>query len=469
MGNLLAWVLVVGGAIAAATAGITAALWVQYFILRRWRARVRLPDPVAYADVPSFRCDQEIIMRIHSTKPVRIVFHRCGATEFAAVHTMEAQASLQSRVMDRWRGFNWKPSATLAPNTLAPGLYRADIEHREDPASKWSMLLIVRHTTVQPVVVVASTNTWNAYNDFGGLSNYADRATPQPLKALRALLMYFDVKVRIGDKHWLTAVPLPERRPNGALHADLKADPREPSHLGRAEAALIRFLEREGVDHTIISDRDFAYELCPSRVRLVIFNTHSEYWSEEMLGRLNEFINRGISVVFLSGNNMYRKVQFLETGSSVISWMTPPEEVVPLIGSYYDAYGYKTYDAYRVADASHWCFEGISVEDGSEFGHGNANRRGASGWETDKIRTGAKGFHVVAVGKNSEGPAFMVCRDSEASFVFTVGSVSFTPCLDDDPVIQKLVLNLVRRGLAAGVETNLEQVEGRMNRHGAVR
>ncbi len=461
MGNLLAWLLVIGGIIAAVTAGITTTLWIQYFILRRWRARVRLPDPVAYTDVPSYRCDKEIILRIHSSKPVRILFNRCGAREFSAVHTMEAQPSLQSRVMDRWLGFDWKPSAVLAPNTLAPGLYRIDIEHREDPARKWSMLLIVKQAVPHAVVVVASTNTWNAYNDFGGLSNYADRATPQPLKAIRALMMYFDLRVRIGDKHWLTAVPLPERRPNRAIHADLIADPRESSHLARGEAALIRFLETEGIAYTVVSDRDFGYELSAYQVRLIIFNTHSEYWSEEMLGRLNEFIDRGISVAFISGNNMYRKVQFLQTAISVIEWMTPPEQVVPLIGTYYDAYGYKTFDAYQVVDASHWCFEGIPVEEGSEFGHGNTSRRGASGWETDKIRTGTHGFRVVAVGKNSEGPAFMVCRDLQDSFVFAVGSVSFTPCLDDDPVIRKLMCNLVRRALAARL--NLQEAEERIN------
>ncbi len=86
MGNSLAWMLVIGGIIAAVTAGITTALWIQYFILRRWRARVRLPDPVAYTDVPSYRCDKEIILRIHSSKPIRILFNRCGAREFSAAN-----------------------------------------------------------------------------------------------------------------------------------------------------------------------------------------------------------------------------------------------------------------------------------------------------------------------------------------------------------------------------------------------
>jgi hypothetical protein len=268
-------------------------------------------------------------------------------------------------------------------------------------------------------------------------------------------MMYFNVRIRIGERHWLAAVPLPERRPNSRVHRDLVDDSGGPSHLAREEAALIRFLERESVAYTVISDRDFAYNMTTSQARLVIFNTHSEYWSEEMFGRLDEVIQQGISVAFLSGNNMYRKVQFMKTAISVIDRRTPQEHVVPFTGTYYDPYGHVTYDTYRVTEASHWCFEGLPVRQGSEFGQGNAKRPAASGYETDKIRTSGKGFRVVAVGNNQEGPAFMVCRDLlGGGFVFTASSVSFAPCIDDDSVIQKLVLNLIRRALTVSNGSN---------------
>ena len=105
----------------------------------------------------------------------------------------------------------------------------------------------------------------------------------------------------------------------------------------------------------------------------------------------------------------------------MIDMMIPRDQVVPLIGTYSDAYGWLTFAAYRVTDPDHWCFEGLDVEAGSEFGHGTADRPGASGRETDKIRPGSTGFRVVAVGKNRGGPAFMVCRDiSGGGFVFNV-------------------------------------------------
>ena len=411
-----------------------------------------LPDPVAYTDAPSFRCDQEIVLRIHSSKPVRARFRRCADTGLTTAYTVEAAASLQPRTMHRWRGFEWKASVVLPSNTLMPGYYQVDVEHQDDDSRKWCMCVLVRHVSTRAVVVVASTNTWNAYNDFGGLSNYLDRATPLPLKLVQRLMKNLNMRLRISSRHWIPAVPLPERRPNARIHRDLVEDPGAAIRSCRAEAVLIRLLEREAIPFTVVSDRDFAYEISISQTGLVIFTAHSEYWSEEMIGRLAESIDRGISVVFLSGNNMYQKVQFLDGGLSVIRTMIPQSEVVPLIGTYSDAYGFNTYDAYRVTDATHWCFDGLGVQEASEFGHGD--RRGASGGETDKIRPGGEGFRVVAVGKNNEGPAFMVCRDLPGGgFVFNVSSVSFTQCLGEDGFIRRLVLNLLRRAVALAVCT----------------
>ncbi|MGH9689158.1 MAG: N,N-dimethylformamidase beta subunit family domain-containing protein, partial [Candidatus Acidiferrales bacterium] len=370
MADVVAWALV----IAIALGGIAGAEWVQLFARRRWHVRVKLPDPVAYTDAPSFFADSEIAIRIHSSKPVRVRWSRCGQEKFELVKELNASASPQSRSMDRWHGFDWAPSAVLLANSLEPGYYRVDIEHQDDASRQWCMAVIVRDRASQPVLVVASTNTWNAYNDFGGLSNYKDHSTPQPLKLIRSLAIHLNLKIRIAERHWLLAVPLPERRPNAPVHRDLRDPSGAPSHLAREEAALIRFLEREAVAYSVISDRDFALDPNASQTRLIIFNTHSEYWSEEMIGRVEEFIQRGTSVAFLSGNNMYRKVQFLDKAIVVTDQLTPPEQVVPLIGSYYDPLGYRTFAAYRIADAGHWCWEGLSVQNGSEFGEGNARR-----------------------------------------------------------------------------------------------
>ena len=432
--------------------------YVQLFLRRRWRRHVRLPDPSAFTD-SSVRADQAIAIYVHSSKPVRITFSRCAKDGFAASLTVDAATSVQSRIMDVWKGFHWRPSATLPGNSLAPGFYRVDVEHQEDRGAIWHSCLLVKDVRPTPVVVIASTNTWNAYNAFGGLSNYRDGITPFPLRLMWLALRLLNTKIRVADRHWIPAVPLSERRPNAAIHQDFASESGTFSHLARAESALIRCLEQDGIAYSVASDRDFASSTALAHTRLLIFNTHSEYWSDEMIGRLAEACSRGISILFLSGNNMYRKVQLLADAIVVIDFRTSQSLVSPLLGASYDSCGYQTYEGYRAVDPHHWSLAGIGLGGDGEFGNATAERPGASGYETDKLRPESDGFRVVAIGKNPEGPAYMVVRDlPNGGFIFNVGSVGFAARLEDDPVIRALVRGLVRRALATQDERELRSV-----------
>jgi hypothetical protein len=69
----------------------------------------------------------------------------------------------------------------------------------------------------------------------------------------------------------------------------------------RWEWALLRFLEAHGVDYGVFSDKDLAFSETTRRADMMVFNTHSEYWSEEMIGRLGQYLRGGGKVAFLSG------------------------------------------------------------------------------------------------------------------------------------------------------------------------
>jgi hypothetical protein len=77
-------------------------------------------------------------------------------------------------------------------------------------------------------------------------------------------------------------------------------------------------------------------------------------------------------------------------------------------------------------------------------------RIGASGWETDKLTAWSDRFELLAMGENAEGPAAMVFGDTPAGgWVFNAASVSFTSLIGVDPVIDRLVLNLVADAAAS--------------------
>src|SRR5690606_31819299 len=121
------------------------------------------------------------------------------------------------------------------------------------------------------------------------------------------------------------------------------------SHLAKALWPLLAKLEREGVDVGLFSDHDLAFDHRPTRADLVVFAPHSEYWSEEMIGRLVAYLHTSGKVAFLSGNNLYRRVRFFEGALGVVDQRVAAATVAPLLGVAYDAGGYESYGGYRIA------------------------------------------------------------------------------------------------------------------------
>jgi hypothetical protein len=217
---------------------------------------------------------------------------------------------------------------------------------------------------------------------------------------------------------------------------------------------LIRLLERSRVDYELLTDHDFALgrDYCTA-YNTLIFNTHSEYWSKEMIGRLAQCIELGVAVAFLSGNNMYRRIKYIEHGCVVDDQTIDVERVAGLIGAGYDPLGDNTFAGYVTLAPDHWLFENAELAVGDRFGAGDQssmNARGASGFETDKIFSTSKLFTLLAVGENLEGPAYMVCRDTPSGgWIFNAASVAFTSRIGHDTVIDRMVHNLVRSALSA--------------------
>ena len=103
-----------------------------------------------------------------------------------------------------------------------------------------------------PIAVLASNITWNAYNNFGGRSNYInpDRLPPTPTVNARLELKRYtdpDAMTYEGDDY----APLSFERPEPINHIDLGTaltDPiegRAACHIAPAEWRLLGWLERE--------------------------------------------------------------------------------------------------------------------------------------------------------------------------------------------------------------------------------
>ncbi|MPY95988.1 MAG: hypothetical protein GEV08_23905 [Acidimicrobiia bacterium] len=452
-----AWAM---GSAAAAATGLVGYQALRLDVRRQWARAIELPPLAAYVEAPSVVEGDPVPVRVHSTAPYRARLDRLGHGVQDTGWRAEGGACPQAPRYDHWRGCQWPVDLVVDAPGLRSGLHVLTLDQTGDPRQRFRLPLVVTPREPRRVAVVASTNTWQAYNPFGGFSNYLDTASPHPWRYVKAALQVLNAHVVVGDRHTVPAAPLPLCRPNLALDADLadlEASPvADGSHLVKALWPLLAKLERDSVDAGLFSDHDFAFDHRPTSAELVVFAPHSEYWAEEMVGRLQAYLHTEGKVAFLSGNNMYRRVRFDERALGVVDQRVDGAAVAALLGVAYDAAGYQSYGGYRVAASDHPFLRGLGVKDGDVIGWVPPSEAptsplagfGASGWETDKLHSASGELTVLAVGTNASGPAFMVAKPTPGGgWLFNAGSVAFLPWIAVDPVLEGLVSRLVELAL----------------------
>ncbi len=434
-----------GPVAALSTLGLTGFQMLTSQLLRRWSTDLKLAQPCFFTVGTSVVAGQPLRLAIHAPQGGRLTVARLSERVDQPVADLEIEPISQSGQYDHWNGLEWSEQAVETAHDWQPGLYLVELSSGADI---YRQAVAISSPKPQPINVVLATNTWNAYNAFGGLSNYTDTASPWPLRGANRVAKVMAWRLRVGDRKSIPAVPLPDRRPNDRINtdlADIYADPvSDFSHLVRAEWALLRFLDAQGHSYNVFSERDFAYKSGPSSGDLAIFAAHSEYWSAEMMGRFDSYVTGGGKALFVSGNNWYRGVKLLANGLEVVDQRVDDNLIARYLGSGYTGEGYKTSAPYEVADSSHTLFDGLSVSNGDVFG-GEPGGAGASGHETDKINLGSGQVDVIAVGQNREGPAFLTWKqNTSGGWVCNFGSVAAAPWLERCEVMGGIANNAIR-------------------------
>jgi len=215
------------------------------------------------------------------------------------------------------------------------------------------------------ILLQLSTNTYNAYNNWGGFSLYA----------------YNGLANVQGHRVSFLRPPA--------------------SQYGQWEQAFVAWAEANGysLDYAANSDLEFHPDELKA-YKLVLSVGHDEYWSAPMRDHLEAFIKAGGHVAFFSGNTCCWQVRSEDAGSSLVSWkqrlvMDPvfpsgdhkllstlwshhlvarPENQLTgvgfLFGGYHRSHG-QFMDgkaAFTVHRPEHWLFEGTGVKQGDEFG-----------------------------------------------------------------------------------------------------
>ena len=144
------------------------------------------------------------------------------------------------------------------------------------------------------VAVLAANINWNAYNNFGGRSNYihADGFVPTPTVNAR-----YELKRYTDKRHLLFSKPdyppLSFDRPeplNFIPENDRITDPiegRSACHVAPAEWRTVGWLEREGYAYDLYAETQLdSGVLDLDQYKVLIISAHPEYWSAKMYYRL---------------------------------------------------------------------------------------------------------------------------------------------------------------------------------------
>ncbi len=159
--------------------------------------------------------------------------------------------------------------------------------------------LIIREARLRPaaILVQAATNTWQAYNDWGGRSLYSNR-----MSGVGANHVSFDRPYVYGEH-------------------DL---------FDSGDIQLVRFLEREGYDVSYTTnvdiDRD-PVELL--RHRLFVSAGHDEYWSKGIRDALEAALSAGTNLAFTGGNVGYWQIRYEDNRRTLVEYRDPARDPEP--------------------------------------------------------------------------------------------------------------------------------------------
>ncbi len=427
--------------------------------------------------------------RVHSVHPYRLSLYRYGLQkEFIRLigwyDAHGARTVMQitpdgdySQTGVDWNRIGWG-SLHHTQYLTAPsrsGLYylHAETDRGEFFAFPW---IVAPPQPTAKVAVLCATNTWNAYNRFGGRSNYVNA---RHLPATPTVNSRQDLQRYQGGTYDEWAFPDSEYqplsfdRPEPANHIPKTTqvtDPiegRDACHLAPAEWRLLAWLEREGYAYDLYSEaqlHDGTLNL--ETYKVLLLPPHPEYWSRQMFERVQQWVDSGGRLMYLGGNGLNCEVEFTSENALVFRSQMPQADEeyesrlhrrvaneASLLGVRFTEAGIMTAAPYAVHNANHWCFEGTGLMNGDTFGEHSLHERipgGASGHETDKRSPlSPPQTALLARGLNpEEGGAEMVFYELESGgSVFSVGSITYCASLLVDEHTSQITRNVLERFL----------------------
>lgn len=415
-----------------------------------------------YADRTSVAPGQSIVFHIASTvSPFSLEIYNL-ARPAEILTTLTGLTSQARDCTGMWEsGCGWPVTTTFTiPAGWPSGYYAAQFP---TGLGRRFITFIVRAAApgvTSPIVVIAPTHTWQAYNNFGGKSLYDSSSTDGQRAHVVSQLRPFTAHGGLG------------RYPDW-------------------ESALVDWMATENRPFDLISDDDLENPEILDDYRLALLVGHSEYWTLEARQTLERFSSAGGHVAVFAGNSMWWQVRY-DTSSRQITcyksaaldpltgvddarvttnfWEHPVRNPESLIlgasfrNSYYanthpDLYDYtplpvEQREPFTVRDAGHWVFAATGLSNGGTFG------RASAGTEVDGVTFNAIGSELVPDGSDGAPLDFDILAtlpadqgygtigmytNASGGAVFNAGTRDWTRGLPGDAAVQQITRNVLDR------------------------
>lgn len=388
-------------------------------------------------------------------------------------------------------GVDWKDGIRFQTPGES-GLYVVRVKNQSGEEITFPVVVYPKSPKAK-VAILTSSITWNAYNNFGGRSNYvlASGLPNKPLLSRRLDLPRYQDEFSGEHDSWSTRdyPALSFKRPEPAnqlpldenIHDDIPS--RDACGLADAEWRTLGWLESKKIEFDLYSEVQLHIDEIPlDSYKVLVLNCHPEYWSRKMFDTLKNWVfQKGGRLIYLGGNGINCEVRFNEEGAVIIEngdysqyfengvfrcfcqmpcddqyrsrFTTSYMPESSLLGISYTRSGLMTGAPYKVVDGNHWVFQGTGLKEGDLFGEKSSHTRcpgGASGHELDKRdKDSPQEAILLAKGTNPDdsGAEMVTFQTSTGGWVFSVGSINYPCSLNVDEYTSQITLNVFKRFL----------------------
>ncbi|CAN7175743.1 N,N-dimethylformamidase beta subunit family domain-containing protein [Rossellomorea sp. LjRoot5] len=391
----------------------------------KWEVDKKSSSIQGYADKPSYQTGDEVSLFISSEYGYGAEIYRMGYYngEGAALKKSVGYFSVLNQSKKKLNpenlDANWVKTGHFSiPEDWESGMYLIKLV---DSRLNSSYIPIVINSNVQNEIgIVIATNTYQAYNNWGGKSFYGYNSTDHE-----------------------PSINLSYHRPylegNGA------------GQFFKYEYNLIRWLEKKGYTLNYYSNVDIAKgKLEVDDPKLLIIPGHDEYWTKETRDSIEKLTKRNMNLANLNANVGYWQVRLEEDGTNIVGYKAkadrdPYQKLFPgnvttqfrsspvnrpenqLFGSMYRGIPDRTYPMV-ITNSSHWIYKGTGLKDGDEIA-------GVIGGEVDRYDGEIPGVELI-----SRSPVNLYGKKSVADVVwwdkpygtkvFSVGTFNWNWFLD---------------------------------------